>query len=237
MGCYLVIEGVIGVGKTTLCRYLARDTNIKPILETFENNPFLTGGFYKNPTANGFETQIFFLLSRFRQQRELQKVWERRNSFLSISDYLFDKDRIFAQANLDAEDYQLYLNCFKTFQVQVRKPELVVYLKSGGGTIMNRIALRDREFERDISKAYIQKLIDHYDEYFTAYAQGDESPRNVLVLDAERYDFVNNPADYEAIKTCIFSKLEEATHEDGARIHRDGREHRGGEVDLHDNVC
>lgn len=236
MATYIAIEGVIGVGKTTLARYLSRDLGIAPVLESFEDNPFLVGGFYKDPSALAFETQVFFLLQRFRQQKQLSKDLAKLGSGFLVSDYLFEKDRIFARANLNGDDFAVYTRAYEAFRDQIAEPSLVVYLRADLDTIMKRIALRDRQFERDISESYISNLIDGYDRYFA------EPKENALIIDADSFDFVHNTGDYDTIKDMIFTGIQkggEYAHgtQDQRQFHHHGGQHRRGEIHLHDHVC
>ena len=145
---YIAIEGVIGVGKTTLAQMLSDQLGARLVLEKFEENPFLPN-FYKDPEHYAFQTQIFFLLSRYRQQQELfqQDLFSKG----IISDYMFEKDRIFAYLNLDDNELNLYEKVYSILKVKVPKPDLVVYLQASTETLIRRIKLRGRPFEKSIT--------------------------------------------------------------------------------------
>ena len=197
---YIVIEGVIGVGKTTLVELLSKDLSAKTYLEIVEENPFLVGGFYKDIQANAFNTETFFLLSRFRQQREL--VDELLHStHLLISDYLFAKNRIFAGITLNQEDLEIFDSVYRPLNRRVAIPDLIIYLKADTESLLRRIQLRDRSFERQMQRDYIQKLVQKYDDFFKQY---DET--EVLTIDASDMDFVFNRQTYSKIKDLVLSK-------------------------------
>lgn len=185
---YVAIEGVIGVGKTTLARMLQKELAAQLVLEVFEENPFLSS-FYADRARYAFQTQIFFLLSRYHQQRQLVALPGQ-----VISDYMFDKDRLFAQVNLAGDELQTYYSVQEALAENVRVPDLVVYLKASTETLMNRITTRDRPYERNMDPDYIDRLRQAYEQFFTAYAAAP-----VLVIDTNAVDFVQNAADREAV--------------------------------------
>ena len=191
----IVLEGVIGVGKTSLARLLARDLDARLNLEVVEENPFLER-FYDDPRRHAFTTQIFFLLSRYRQQQDFfqQDLFQRR----VISDYLFAKDRIFANLNLADAELQLYDRVANELQGRVPVPDLVVFLQASVDVLMARITLRDRAYEREISRAYIESLCDAYNHFFFHY---DESP--LLVVNTNDIDFVHSRAHYEDLRRHV----------------------------------
>lgn len=193
----IAVEGVIGVGKTSLVRLLGNRWKASPVFEVFEENPFLTGGFYDNQKLLGFNTEVFFLLSRFRQLRSLGA--ERG---LQISDYLFEKSALFAEMNLDIQDWELFKRVFDQLQPQTRRPDLVVYLKADLETLLRRIYFRDRTFERSISNQYIETLSAKYDRFFETYT---DAP--VLTLDVSKMDFVSHPEDFNRICGLIEDRL------------------------------
>ncbi len=188
---YIVIEGVIGVGKTSLARILAQRFRGMLVLEEFEQNPFLSR-FYEDRKRWGFQTQLSFLASRFRQQQTLMKP-DLFHS-LVIADYSFDKDRIFAHLNLDGDEIQLYETLFKLMQPSTPTPDLIVYLQSTTERLMKNIRLRARSFEKPMEETYIAALNDAYNYYFFRYTK---SP--LLIVNAEQIDFVNQSEDLEQL--------------------------------------
>lgn len=194
---YIVVEGVIGVGKTTLVELLSKDFKANTYLEIVEENPFLVKGFYEDIKAHAFNTEIFFLLSRFRQQRELADNLLRSNQLI-ISDYLFAKNRIFSSITLDREEFELFDSVFRPLNKKTSIPDLVIYLKANTESLMKRIQLRDRSFERKMDPNYIARLVEKYDEFFKNY---DET--EVLTIDASEMDFVFNLKNYAEIKGIV----------------------------------
>jgi deoxyadenosine/deoxycytidine kinase len=182
---YIAVEGPIGVGKTSLARILARELNGRLILEKAEENPFLPR-FYHHPELYAFQTQIFFLLSRYQQQQELfQLDLFSRNT---ISDYLFAKDQIFASINLvKEEEFTLYQQIQKLLQGQISTPDLVIYLQAEPRTLFQRIKKRGREFEKEIEEEYLQILIENYNQFFFNY---HSSP--LLIIQTNDIDFVQS---------------------------------------------
>lgn len=183
---YVAIEGAIGAGTTTLAQKLAEWWTTDLVLEQFEDNPFLER-FYQDQERWAFQTQLAFLASRFRQQKELAE----RDLFhnLVVSDYTFDKDRIFARQTLSGDELQLYESLFQLMQPQVPTPDLVVYLKSSPDRLMTNIAMRDRPYERDMDPDYIATLHEAYNQYFRQY---DQTP--LRVINVAEIDFVDNRA-------------------------------------------
>lgn len=186
---YIVVEGVIGVGKTSLAEILAEKINARVVLEEVEENPFLED-FYRDPARFAFQVQIFFLLSRYRQQMEFpqQDLFQQR----TVSDYLFDKDKIFAYINLNEKELSLYERLWSFLYKDVPRPDLVIYLQANTETLMHRIRERNRSYEQDISNEYIQRLNEAYNYFFFHYT---ESP--LLVVNTAKIDFVHNPDDLE----------------------------------------
>jgi deoxyguanosine kinase len=181
---YIVIDGVIGVGKTSLATLLAEKLTGRLVLEKPEDNPFLDN-FYKDPRHYAFQTQLFFLLSRFKQQQELPEP----DLFhpLVVADYLFAKDRIFAYINLSEAEIALYEKVMALMEVRVRKADLVVYLQSSTERLMKNIRLRNRPYERDISEDYLRTLNEAYNHFFFHYS---DSP--LLIVNSTAIDYVNN---------------------------------------------
>ncbi|PIP14473.1 MAG: deoxynucleoside kinase [bacterium (Candidatus Stahlbacteria) CG23_combo_of_CG06-09_8_20_14_all_34_7] len=163
---FIAIEGVIGVGKTSLATKLARYYKGEVLLEPVEENPFLDK-FYKNVEGFAFQTQIFFLFARYRQMKNLKQT---KIFFdMIVSDYMFDKDRIFANLNLDENEFQLYEHIIKFIEQDITSPDLVIYLQASPERIMERIKKRNRSFEQDISLEYINELSRNYSNFFTYY--------------------------------------------------------------------
>jgi deoxyadenosine/deoxycytidine kinase len=181
---YIAVEGVIGVGKTSLATLLSERLSGRLVLENAEENPFLDQ-FYKDPRHFAFQTQLFFLLSRFRQQQELPQP----DFFhpLVVADYLFAKDRIFAYINLSEAEITLYEKVMALLEVRIKKPDLVVYLQNSTERLLQNIRRRNRPFEKAISEEYLRTLNEAYNHYFFHY---DETP--LLIVNASAVDYVNN---------------------------------------------
>jgi deoxyguanosine kinase len=184
---YIALEGPIGVGKTTLAQVLARELNARLMLEEGEQNPFLAR-FYEDPEKYAIPVQLYFLLTRYNQQRELMQrpLLERA----TVADYLFAKDRIFANLNLAPDELVLYEQVYKLLDSKMAKPDLVVYLLARIDVLAERLRRRNRDFERDISYEYLERVSTAYRDFFFYY---DEAP--LLVVDTSEIDFVNNPSD------------------------------------------
>jgi|TARA_B100000035_G_C20978982_1_gene544530 deoxyadenosine/deoxycytidine kinase len=188
---YVAIEGVIGVGKTSLAHLLEERLNAKLVMEKFDENPFLAD-FYLDPERYAFQTQLFFLLSRYRQQQELRQTEVFHK--LVISDYMFVKDRLFASLNLDDKEMSLYDSVAKILEKNILNPDLVIYLQAETPKLMERITLRGRDFEKNMSPDYIDALNQVYNEYFFRY---QESP--LLIINTNDIDFVHNEEDLEEV--------------------------------------
>jgi len=200
---YIAVEGVIGVGKTTLARMLQPRFDAELQLEVFEENPFLAD-FYGDRARYAFQTQIFFLLSRYHQQRKSVKgVLENGRNL--ITDYTFAKDALFARVNLEGDELDMYYKVHEALGEKVRLPNLIVYLQAETEVLMQRIALRDRSYERNMEVSYIRSVNDSYNQYFTHHYQGPP----VLTIKTDQLDFVKNPVDLELIYGKIQAKLRE----------------------------
>ncbi len=181
---YIAIEGVIGAGKTSLAHPLQQKLGGRVVLEEFEENPFLED-FYRDPEHYAFQTQIFFLLSRYRQQEQIMQydLFENR----IIADYMFVKDRIFATLNLNEKEMALYNILARILEKRIVKPDLAIYLKASTKKLMQNIRKRGRPYERQIREDYIDSLNNLYEEYFWNY-----SATPLLIINTENLDFVNN---------------------------------------------
>ena len=194
---YLVIEGVIGAGKTSLARMLSERLQAQLVLEEVEENPFLKD-FYRDRARFAFQTQMHFLFSRYQQQstlRQLELFSERL-----VSDYLFQKDRIFASLNLSDRELALYERLVAWLELEVMKPDVVVYLQANPDTLLERIARRGRPYEKDMEREYLRQLNEAYNHFFFHYV---EAP--LLVVNTNGIDFVNNPDDFEDLEKRIVS--------------------------------
>ncbi len=193
---FIAVEGVIGAGKTALAKKLKTKLEAKLILEQFETNPFLEN-FYNDRKRYAFQTQMFFLINRFKQQEEL--VQDDLFTNYIVCDYIFDKDKIFAYLNLSAEELKLYENLFPLLSRNLRKPDLVVYLQSSIDRLMFNIKKRGRAIERNLTKSYIEELSDAYNHFFFRY---NSTP--LLIVNSTEIDFVNNDNDFDELFKQIF---------------------------------
>ncbi len=193
---FISIEGVIGAGKTSLARKLKEKLNAQLILEQFEVNPFLEK-FYGDRRRYAFQTQMFFLINRFKQQEQLNQ----ENLFTEyiVCDYLFDKDKIFAYLNLSGEELKLYEALFPLLLRNLRKPDLVVYLQSSVDRLMYNIKRRNRKVERNLTMNYIEELSEAYNHFFFRYS---ETP--LLIVNSSEIDFVNSEEDFNELFKQIF---------------------------------
>lgn len=182
---YVAIEGVIGVGKTSLARLLQPIFASELLLEIFEENPFLSD-FYADRKRYAFQTQIFFLLSRYHQQHEAVPQALAKNNL--IADYTFEKDALFARLNLTGDELQTYDRLHEALAERIPRPELIVYLRVDTDVALRRIAMRDRTYERNMDRAYIHDLNQAYEDFF-----GTNPPGQVLILDTNTLDFVARP--------------------------------------------
>ena len=198
---YVAIEGVIGVGKTTLARLLRPMFEAEILLEVFEENPFLSD-FYADRERYAFQTQIFFLLSRYHQQRRTVPDMLAAGKSM-ISDYTFAKDALFARINLKGDELDVYYRVHEALAEKIPKPDLIVYLRAATPVLMERIALRDRPYERNMELDYIDRLNHAYDDFFARPLDG--AP--VLTLDTNNLNFVQNQEHLRLIANMIREKL------------------------------
>ena len=212
---YVAIEGVIGVGKTTLARMLQPKFDAELQLEVFEENPFLAD-FYGDRERYAFQTQIFFLLSRYHQQRRsVRKALDTGRNLLT--DYTFAKDALFASINLQGDELDMYYRVHEALGEKVRLPDLIVYLQADTPVLMQRIASRDRSYERNMEAEYIQELNKAYHDYFTYYYQGPP----VLIIDTNDLNIVTRPEDLDLIEGKIRDALKNALKQ--AHLPLDGK--------------
>ena len=193
---YIAIEGVIGAGKTSLAKKIKEKLDSQLILEQFETNPFLEK-FYNDRKRYAFQTQMFFLINRYKQQQELNQ--ENLFTEFIVSDYVFEKDRIFAYLNLAGEELKLYESIFPLLQKSLRQPDLVVYLQSTVDRLMMNIKKRSRHVERNITRNYIEELSEAYNHFFFRYTS---TP--LLIVDTSEMDFVNSANDFDELFKAIF---------------------------------
>ena len=188
---YIAIEGPIGVGKTSLANLMSKELGAKLVLEEFEENPFLPD-FYQDPERYSFQTQLFFLLQRYRQQQDLRQVDMFQN--LLVTDYMFVKDRLFASLNLNEKEMELYDTVANLLERNIIKPDLVIYLQAETDTLMKNIEHRGRQMESDITYDYIDALSQVYTEYFFRY---QDTP--LVIINTNNIDFVHNESDLKEV--------------------------------------
>ncbi len=188
---FIAIEGVIGAGKTSLARKIKERLNAELVLEQFEANPFLEK-FYTDRKRYAFQTQMFFLINRYKQQQELNQ--ENLFTEFHVSDYVFEKDRIFAYLNLNGEELKLYESIFPLLSRNLRKPDLVIYLQSGVERLMYNIKKRSRKIERNLTRSYIEELSEAYNHFFFRY-----TATPLLIVNSTEIDFVRSEADFEEL--------------------------------------
>ena len=188
---YIAIEGPIGVGKTSLAELLSKELGARLVLEDFEDNPFLPD-FYNDPERFGFQTQLFFLLQRYRQQQDLRQVDMFQK--LLITDYMFVKDRLFASLNLGDKEMHLYDTVASLLERNIIKPDLVIYLQADTDVLMKNIEKRGRNIERNVTWEYIDALNQVYTEYFFRY---QDTP--LVIINTNNIDFVENENDLKEV--------------------------------------
>lgn len=197
---YLVVEGPIGVGKTTLAKKLATSLGASLLCEGQDENPFLSR-FYEDQRNYALSTQLFFLMQRAKQIQALRQG----DLFtpLCVADFMLEKDRLFALMNLDGDELALYDQIYEHLTLEAPTPDLVIYLQASVGTLLQRVSNRARDYESDMQAAYLRELSGRYSDFFSHYS---DAP--VLVVDSETVDLVHQEEDYETLLRLIDSQWE-----------------------------
>jgi len=193
---YIAIEGVIGAGKSSLARKLADKLSANLIMEEFEENPFLEK-FYDDRKRYAFQTQMFFLINRFKQQQQLNQ--QELFSNCMVSDYIFQKDKIFAYLNLTGEELKLYETIFPLLERDIPQPDLVIFLQSSIDRLAENIKTRGRKYERNLTRAYLSELSEAYNNFFFKY---NNTP--LLIVNTSEIDFVNREEDFDELYAQVF---------------------------------
>jgi len=188
---YIVVEGPIGVGKTSLAQRLADHTGADIMLEKPQDNPFLER-FYQDPKRHAMSTQLFFLFQRINEVRDQAQMDLFRTR--TVSDYLFDKDALFARLNLSEDEYKLYQNIYQSLAPKAPVPDLVIYLQASTDTLIERVRRRGRDYERSVTNDYLNRLGNSYGEFFHQY---EEAP--LMMVNSENLNFVDNDADFQLL--------------------------------------
>ncbi len=188
---FIVVEGPVGVGKTTLAKRLAESFNTDLLLEGADENPFLNK-FYENKKNVAFQTQLFFLFQRAQQMQDLRQADMFRP--VHVADFIMEKDRLFAELTLDDEEFKLYQQVYQHLTIDAPVPDLVIYLQAPVDVLLKRISHRGRDYERSMNSKYLSRLNDSYARFFHNYTQ---SP--LLIVNAEEIDLVNNEKDYNLL--------------------------------------
>ncbi|VAX18912.1 Deoxyadenosine kinase / Deoxyguanosine kinase [hydrothermal vent metagenome] len=196
---YIAIEGPIGVGKSSLVSALAKKFGVEPVYEKVAENPFLSD-FYQDRASHAFQTQLFFLLSRYRQLSSLSQV----DMFAGIQfcDYIFERDLIFARLNLNGDEYKLYMDVYGLLKKRIPKPDLTVYLQAQTTTLMDRIYKRNRRVERNITEKYVHEVNLVFNEFFFNYKKGP-----LLIINTDKIDFVKNKDDLAKLAEKVTSEV------------------------------
>ena len=202
---YVVVEGSIGAGKTTLSTMLANDFNAELVLERFADNPFLEK-FYKDPEHYAFPVEMTFLMDRYQQLRNLLTARDLFTDFV-IGDYFIDKCLLFSKNNLAKDEFSLFKKVFDTIAGFLPKPDLILYLYTAPDRLLKQIAKRNRAFEKDITAEY---LSDIQEKYLTYFKENHQIP--ILLVDTENVDFVENPSDYQQFKKLIMEQHDAGVH-------------------------
>lgn len=193
---YIAIEGVIGAGKTSLAKKLSEKLSANLVLEEFEDNPFLEK-FYDDRKRYAYQTQMFFLINRFKQQEQFNQ--ENLFTDFTVADYIFDKDQIFAYLNLSGEELKLYESIFPLLKRDLRQFDLVIFLQSSVDRLMYNIKKRSRSVEKFVTRNYIRDLSEAYNNFFFKY---NSTP--LLIVNTTDIDFVNNDDDFNELYKQIF---------------------------------
>jgi len=188
---FIVVEGPIGVGKTTLAKRLAQSFGSDVLLEGAEENPFLER-FYQDPRSAALQTQLFFLFQRARQIQELRQTDMFRP--VTVADFIMEKDRLFAELTLDEEEFKLYQQVYAHVTIDAPAPDLVIYLQAPVDILLKRVGKRGRNYERYLDVEYLERIVESYTRFFYDYSQ---SP--LLIVNAAEIDLVNNDADYQLL--------------------------------------
>ena len=202
---YVVVEGSIGAGKTTLSTMLANDFNAELVLERFADNPFLEK-FYKDPEHYAFPVEMTFLMDRYQQLTNLLTARDLFTDFV-IGDYFIDKCLLFSKNNLSKDEFSLFKTVFDTISGFLPKPDLILYLYTKPDRLLKQIAKRNRSFEKDITAEY---LTDIQEKYLTYFRENQQIP--ILLVDTENVDFVENNLDYQRFKELINTQFEAGIH-------------------------
>jgi deoxyguanosine kinase len=202
---YIAIEGVIGVGKTTLARLLQSALQAEILLEVFEENPFLSD-FYGDRERYAFQTQIFFLLSRYHQQRRAVPEILQRSANL-IADYTFEKDSLFARINLQGDELDMYFRVHEALAEKIILPDLIVYLRAETDVLMQRIAQRDRPYERNMERSYIDQLNRTYEAVYLSQERAKSQVVPILAIDTNELDFVRSEDNLNQVENRIRQAL------------------------------
>jgi deoxyadenosine/deoxycytidine kinase len=202
---YIVIEGNIGAGKTSLAQQLSVDFHAQLILEEFEDNSFLPK-FYEEPRRFAFPLEMSFLAARFNQLKKKLVETDLFQQYI-VSDYMFPKCLLFSKVNLDDDEYGLYIKLFEIINMQVRQPDLLVYLHNPVEKLQWNISNRGRAYEQKIADEYLQRLHEGYMQYLNANAH-----LRILIVDCSSLDFVNNADHYHNIKSIICKNYEPGIH-------------------------